>query len=182
MPEVKSACLVSHSKDDTLIEIYLRTARQYVETRTNRALITQTLMTSIDYCWPTAPFFMPRSPLVSVDTIDYIDADGAAQTLDPDDLIVDINHEPGRIAPAYGECFPRLQPRIAAATINFTAGYGDAPADVPDVLRTAIMILCKHYYDYRDEVSFGAVPMTVPFGAIALMDQNSVKTSRITDA
>ena len=46
--------------------------------------------------------------------------------------------------------------------IDFSAGFGEAGTDVPDLLRRAIILLAAHWYEFR--ASFGAAdqPLSYP--------------------
>ena len=40
--------------------------------------------------------------------------------------------------------------------IDFVAGHGDAPADVPPPIRQALLLLIAHWYEHREPVEIGA--------------------------
>ena len=74
--------------------------------------------------------YLPYPPLLTVDSINYIDGNGVAQTLNPlTDIIVDSISEPARIVPSFGVTWPQTQKQINAMTIGFSCGYNTDPAD-----------------------------------------------------
>lgn len=91
-------------------------------------------------------------PLQSVESIRYIDTDGASQTLDPSTYKVDTNTPKGRIVPAYGTTWPLTRQEIDAVEISFTSGYGDAMS-VPRGIKSWMLIRLATLYANREEVA-----------------------------
>ena len=76
-------------------------------------------------------------------SIQYVDDAGDTQTLSTSLYQVDTKSQPGRIIPAYGESWPTVRSdTLNAVTVNFVAGYGDDPEDVPAGLRHAVKLIC----------------------------------------
>jgi uncharacterized phiE125 gp8 family phage protein len=48
--------------------------------------------------------------------------------------------------------------------IDFTAGFGQAATDVPDLLRRAIILLAAHWYEFRMSFGPGDQPVSYPAG------------------
>ena len=96
--------------------------------------------------------FLPMSPLVSVDSIKYIDIDGVQQTLANTEYLVDAVSEPARITPAYGKSWPSIRNQAAAVEVSFTCGYGSASA-VPEGIKAWIKIRVGSLYEFREEVA-----------------------------
>lgn len=95
---------------------------------------------------------VPLSPVVSIDSITYVDADGAQQVLDA----ADYQHGTGddtRLMPAYGKTWPTTRSVMNAVTILFTSGM----ATVPQVIKSAIARMVAHVYVMREpEIRDGA--------------------------
>jgi len=149
LAEAKAYLRVDTNDEDALISGLITAAREYCESFQNRAYITQTWELSFDD-FPNMPLKLPRPPLVSVESVKVIDSTGAETTLDPSDYIVDTDSEPGRIAFAYGKCWPSvtLQP-VNAVKIRYTAGYDDAQK-VPQSVKQAMLIYIAHRYENPD--------------------------------
>jgi hypothetical protein len=96
--------------------------------------------------------FVPLPPLVSVDSIQYVDTNGVTQTLDPTQYIVDLVSEPARITPAYGVTWPATRQQVNAVTVTFTCGYGAAAA-VPAGIMRWMQIRIATIYANREEVA-----------------------------
>jgi hypothetical protein len=107
---------------------------------------------------------IPRSPLISVNSVTYWDFNGVSQTYPPGSYNVSTG-VPGRIQPQYGSfVWPIAQPRIDAVQVNFTAGYGPTAASIPDNVKAAIMCYAAHLFENREAVQQGGfvvVPMLV---------------------
>lgn len=160
-----------------LIDRLIPAAREWAEQYLHRALITTTFTMTLDgfaaagQWWPgcrsSAEVRLPRSRVISVDAIRYIDTAGDEQTLAADNYRVDTKSLVGRITPAYGYAWPVTRPVTNAVEIDFKAGYGAATTDVPDGIRSAIIYLAAHMYENRLPVVVGtivsAMPMTAQF-------------------
>jgi uncharacterized phiE125 gp8 family phage protein len=184
LADARLHCRVEISDDDALISALITAAREYCEKEVRRAFITrsyQLRMTRFPYSVPIAyyPFYtlermpnqlfgtieLPRPPLISVDAVKYIDANGTLQTLDPTLYQVESGGVcQGLITPAYGLLFPVTRYEMGAVQVNFTAGYSD-PTQIPSSLKAAMKLCIGHWYRNREAVSegsFAEVPMAVP--------------------
>jgi uncharacterized phiE125 gp8 family phage protein len=95
---------------------------------------------------------LPFPALQSVDSVKYIDAAGALQTLDPTQYVVDNMSDPGVLTPAPGTYWPDTQNTTNAVQISYTVGYGDATA-VPAGIKSWILLRVGALYANREEVS-----------------------------
>jgi uncharacterized phiE125 gp8 family phage protein len=160
---------VDTSDDDTLIGDYVSAATAWCQNFTERQFINATWKYRLDK-WPT-DIVIPISPLSSVTSIQYIDADGATQTLSSSEYTVDTAIEPGRIVLAYGKDWPNLQEVIQAVIVTFVAGYGSAGSDVPQSIRTAVRILTAHWYEIREPIVTGTIVAKVPMSIESILWQ-----------
>lgn len=143
---------VDHSDEDDLITELITAARMDCEDRIQRTLVTT------GWTWPLDAFppcggvlTVPMPPLVSLTSVQYVDADGAAQPLALEDLHIDVLGQPGRIAPASGS-WPATASRINAVTVVYTAGYGEASA-VPAPLKSWMLLAIGDMYANRERSS-----------------------------
>jgi uncharacterized phiE125 gp8 family phage protein len=149
------------------------------------AFIQQQWKMTLDY-WPpvaVAPFAsmedmirLPLWPVMSVDSLNYIDTGGNQQTLDPSNYITDLGSNPARIARAFGRVWPPTLFQLGSVQVIFTAGFGVDATTVPQDLKQGMMMLAGHYYENREAVTDGRVnqPFEVPFGVQAIMDRYRV--------
>ena len=168
--EVKAQARVDLADEDTLIEGYIRAARETLERLLWRAFITQTLELTLDG-WPEgSEIRLPRPPLQSVTAVRYTTEDGTLKTLDPALYVVDAASEPGRVVLKRGKSWPSetLVP-AAGVKVEYVAGYGDQASDVPEPIRQAILLLAAHWYEHREAVSDGRM-VEVPMGVWWLVE------------
>lgn len=93
------------------------------------------------------PIYLPRAPVLTVDSITYLDASGIRQTLAPSAYHV----EPGdgaRVLPAYGQTWPSARVIDGSIRVDFTAGYVDSDA-IPAKIKHAVRVTLAYLYDNR---------------------------------
>ncbi len=168
--EAKLHCKVDVTTDDDLITALIVAAREEIERRTWRALVTQTLELILSD-WPGADRIeLPRAPLQSITSVKYKDKDGNETTWPGANYLAGTDSVPGVLALAWNASWPSvdLYP-VEPIRIRFVAGYGLA-ASVPTSLKQAVLLLVAHWYEQReaggDTVSEKA---GIPFGVEALV-------------
>ena len=170
--------------DDVLIATLITAARQYVEKICNRALVITTFDLTVDQFPGGATIVIPRSQLIAVTSIAYIDMDGASQTLAASVYDVDAKSTPGRVSLAYGQSWAATRDQINAVTVRFTAGYApdesgspaDFTANIPDTITLAMRQLINHWYVNRDSVIVGSINQTLKVATDMLLANERVKT------
>lgn len=154
--------------DDPMISALITAARQTVENYTERRLaLTQLELATDRFPWCGSPVQLPGSPLLSIDSVAYQDADGNTQTLDPGSYTFDSYSEPGWFMLAQGAAWPTTARVVNAIKIRYTAGY--APADVPGPLRSAMLLLLGHLYENREAVTIASQGAELPLGVQYLL-------------
>ena len=148
LEEAKAQTKFDDDTDDARLRRLIATAREAVEAATHRRLMNQTLKMYIDWGWPTADGYrridFPVNPVRSVDSITYIDSDGASQTLAADQYTVAGRRHNSFIVPAYGVEWPTARNVPNAVTVTFQAGNSD---DVPELARHAIAMLLTFWFE-----------------------------------
>lgn len=129
---------------DSDIAGYIAAARGWLEGYTGLSLIQQTFEMSID-AWPSCGYLeLPRSPLISVDSIKYIDSNGAEQTWGAVNYQTDLVSVPGRIALAYAGNYPSsFRSDLNAWKVRFTAGHAVGSPTNEDAYRESVPELAK---------------------------------------
>jgi uncharacterized phiE125 gp8 family phage protein len=170
--QAKQHCRIDTDYDDSLISLYVTSARLEAEAYLNRALFTQQLQYNITWAppptatplvpqslivfplnWPPLvrhPIELPRPPAISVDQIMWGALDDM-QIADPDDYDVNTFTDPGYVAVK-----PQLLPRIPQQSmrIDYTAGWSDDdPTAIPANILVAIMVGVAHYYENRGDAA-----------------------------
>lgn len=160
--------------EDSLLTILIQAARELLETDTRRAYIQRQFTLVMDQFpyWGQLDrqsiertsqavgvfygggIFVRLAPVVSIDSVKYLDTTGVQQTLATDGsaYITDVISEPARIYPAYGIPWPITRWQNNAIQIGLTAGYGATASTVPARARQAILMLAAHWYWHRESV------------------------------
>ena len=141
---------VTDSTEDTYILNLIKTATKLCESDSGLSFITQERTVKLDY-FP-CEIIIPYGPVVSIDTFTYVDSDGATQNMvENTDYYLDTSSELARIKPV--DEWPTTKDKLNAVNIVYTAGYG-AAADVPEVIKQAILMQVASLYENRqDEVN-----------------------------
>ncbi|MCG8670206.1 MAG: head-tail connector protein [Pseudomonadales bacterium] len=149
--EAKTHMRVTSSADDTYIDAIVAAARQHTEEYLGRSLIMQTWKLYLD-CFPDT-IELPRGPVSSVTSIEYLDTAGASQTLSTDVYRVDLKSIYPRITTDYGQVWPSTRDVINSVTVTYVTGYGSAASDIPTPIIQAIKLLVGHLYENREATS-----------------------------
>lgn len=167
--EIKLQARISDDSEDLLIADYISTARTYVENHTRRRLLNQTLVYKIDRFPPLDEqvFELPGGTAQSITSIQYLDSDGATQTLATSVYETDLAHVPARIGLKYDQDWPTIRDWSLPITITYVAGFGSAATDVPSPLRQAVKLLAAQMFDARCPLGDGDA-VELPFGVKAM--------------
>jgi uncharacterized phiE125 gp8 family phage protein len=165
--EAKLHLRVDFDEDDTLIASLIAAARQAAETLTGRQFITARWRQVLDcfpgpsligvpagraFSLPGHAILLPKAPVQSVVSIDYLDMGAMSQTMLPANYTVDTACEPARITPIFGQIWPITLPQIGAVSVTFDAGYGTA-AQVPEGIKSWIKLRVGSLYAHREEIA-----------------------------
>lgn len=161
--EVKSQLgITTGGLDDGIIEGYRDAAVLEVEARQKRQLMSATYKLYLD-AFPVGDIEIPKPPLSSVTSIQYIDTAGDTQTWASSEYSVNTDSTKGRVRPLPAYTYPSAvgtdyqNPVI----ITFVAGYADA-ASVPANTKLAIKALAAHYYENREPYIVGKTISKIP--------------------
>ncbi|ADZ71351.1 head-tail connector protein [Polymorphum gilvum] len=160
--DMRAHLRLAHEAEDALLAELIAAARSQVERETRRALIAQGWRAYFD-AWPAGRIVrLPVAPVIAVAAVTVYGTDGLPADLDPVDWRLDGPAARLRVAAgAGGDAANGIE-------IDFTAGYGAAPADVPAPLRQAIRLLAAHWYEHREAGSDLALA-SVPHGLDRLL-------------
>jgi uncharacterized phiE125 gp8 family phage protein len=179
LDEAKAHLKIDTDDDDTLITALITACRAGAEWHTGRAFITQSWILSLD-AWPgtaadcglppalsatpPAAIEIPLPPLQAVTNITTYARNDAATVLDSSLYQVDTASKPARVALKFGVAPPTDLRSMNAIEIAFTAGYGDAEANIPAPIHAAILEMIANAYTNR-----GDAPSEPPLAALALL-------------
>lgn len=159
LAEAKAHLRVETDHEDGLIQDLIKVARQEAERQTSICMIRQDWRLFLD-CWPEYGLLeIPIRPLVSVQVIRIFDAHGNAQILPVEAYMVDAYATLPRI---HAIAIPPAQQQLNGIEIDIRCGFGDAGADVPDLLKRAILVLIAHWFEFRGTYAPKDQPVSIP--------------------
>ena len=161
LSEAKRSLRLDHDSEDELIGGLIRAAREEVEAACGLALIEQSWRLCLDRLPRSGLVRLRRHPVRAVLSVTVHGGDGEASLVDPADYLFDGTSRPARLhftkAPAPGVAMNGIE-------IDFTAGFGEAGTDVPDLLKRAMLVLVAHWYEFRASFSVSEQPVSFPPG------------------
>ena len=156
--EFKTHARIYHAEDDAYIATLILSATQVIEAETRRALINRSFAYQIEGFPADGEIILPRSPLSSVTSVTYTDADGATQTLSASYYHTYSVNGVGRVVLKSTSSWPTtLGTGALDVTVNFVAGYGASAASVPNALKHAVLFQATHMYENRTSVNIGNI-------------------------
>lgn len=165
LEDAKLHLRVVHDDEDTLIERIVEAAAEQCEAFQRRAFVTQTLQLTLPR-FPRGRYIrLPRPPLQTVDSIEYVSRDGDTVEVSDNLYRAVSDTEPGCVMLVPGAAWPSdVASAPDAVRVTYTAGYGDA-ADVPKAARSAALLFAGHLYENREAGTVGSgPPFRLPLG------------------
>lgn len=170
--EAKRHCRVDMSDDDALFADLISAATRHCEQFTHRRFISQVWDDRRDavpaYVWTS-----PLGPVVSIDSVSYVDLDGATQTWSSALYRTDIPDGdaagPARLTPIYGGQWPQARSITNSFVVRMTVGYGASAATVPSDIKAAIKLMVGHLYANREAVNIGNIVTPLPLAVESLL-------------
>ena len=121
LAEAKLHLRVDFDEDDALILALISAARQAAETITGRQFITarwkmvldrfagqEGMVNSCDsnFSLPNHAILLFKCPVQTITAIEYLDMNGAMQTMPPAHYVLETACEPARVTPVFGQIWP----------------------------------------------------------------------------
>jgi uncharacterized phiE125 gp8 family phage protein len=165
--QVKDFLRLNGDTEQTFVTSLITVARQQVESRIWRPLISQTMAFQLDYDeLKTTPYNINKAPLVSFQSVTYYDVNDTLQTLAASNYEVDIYGSPARFRlKNIPQCFERMN----TLQVNFTCGYANAAA-VPSPIIQAMYMIIGHLYENRQDVVTGTQVNEIPHASEFLLE------------
>lgn len=166
LAEAKAFLRLDQAEEDSLLATLITAARLMIEAASGRMLIDQTWRIVLDQ-WPEAgEIRLPLSPVSVIAAARVYDAAGVAQSVSGDALALDRLADPPMIR-VVGRV-PEPGRGRAAVEIDVVAGFGPASADVPALLRHAVLRLAARWFEERGDV-VGRDAMVLPAAIMTLV-------------
>jgi uncharacterized phiE125 gp8 family phage protein len=178
--KVKSHLNLTASDDDEWIEDRIKAATTMLEARMNRAFIHQTRVLKMrtfgdERYVHSRRIYLPRSPLSSVSSIQYVASDGTTTTLPTSDYIVSAYETPARVSEAYNATWPDTRVMDDNVTVTYIAGHSSSSTGIPHNIKQAVCMLVGHWYRNREAASEQSMS-EIPLGLDALLYGENIET------
>lgn len=146
LDEVKLYLRIDGADEDNLLSSFIKAARINAESYLRRSLITQTLRMKFPYaiCEREALW---RAPVQQISSVTAYDIDDNSTLIDPSRYRL----EDGRDIYSVTEIFAHK------LEVEYIAGYGDNPPDVPEPLRQGLLAHIANIYERRE---MAVIPQT----------------------
>lgn len=153
LQDLKNHLRIDHDDDNALLEGIRKGARKWAENYCQRSFFTQTWVLELDHFPDTDCIELLMSPIQSVSSIKYYDSSDVQQTWSSSEYRVDANSQIGRIQPVND--WPNVYEKQNAVEITYVAG-NTSLSDIPDYVKTGVMIQCGDMYELRQNVVIGS--------------------------
>lgn len=189
LEEVKKQRRFSITSLDTRFDKWISAARQQFEQQTGLQLITATRVFLMERFPLQSVIRFWRAPVQSVSDVSYLDDSGTLQMMSASDYEVyppyvskDTVH-PGGIQLVANASWPTSLDRPGAVRITYQAGFGNVPADVPELIRDyALMQYIGDFHRFTEQYTDGEV-FELPMGVsqtIRLTSWHMMRPERMT--
>jgi len=164
LAEARAFLRVDDSAEDGFITTLITAARLHVEGVTSRALIAQSWRVLRDD-WPLDRMVpLPVAPLLALTAITAYDDDGVGYEIALAQFQPETATAPARLfLPQTIAGMPDLRARNGIE-IDYVAGFGTEPVDVPADIRQAVLSLIGYWFEHRDAVVIAGSGAVVPGG------------------
>jgi uncharacterized phiE125 gp8 family phage protein len=139
------------TEDDVLITSLISQARMIAERETDRQILSRTWDYQLDE-FPRDKLEIPISPILSIDSVKYIDGNGAEQTVPSSVYASYLGETSAHLYLKYNQEWPATRNQTAAVTVRFVTGY----SEVPEQMKAAILLLVSDLYDSRSSTVVGS--------------------------
>lgn len=164
--EAKDHLRIDHNDDDNYITNLVKSATSVAERYTQRSFMTQTWVKTLSK-FPTKDFIeVLKSPVASITSISYYDADNAQQTFSNYTLV-----SPDIISylQVNSDGWPSTCIRLDAVEVTFVTGYATS-AELEDDIKHAILMIVGHLYENRQDVIVGSQVNKMPNSSKYLLE------------
>jgi uncharacterized phiE125 gp8 family phage protein len=163
LTDVKDHFRITGTDDDDNLRSFIAAIRHRTENYLRKSLITSTWELKLDAFDPEINLLM--GPVQSITSVQYVDTDGATQTLASSGYQ---NDAQGRLCPSYGNSWPSTRSQYDAVTVTYVAGKTHA-GNVAQDIKLAMLLWIGACDVNRENVIIGTIIATIPDNAKALL-------------
>ena len=169
--EVKEHLRIDGTEEDALLSRYIDAATDAIEGPYGIGVLMESQQWEYYQDRFTRHIQIPLYPIISVDSIEYVDEAGNLQALAVDQYRVDTISNPARINTAVNVSWPpTLTREMNAVKVTFTGGH----EDTPEALKAAVIMWVAHMYEVRQPVSVGTIVSEIPMTVESILGRYRV--------
>ncbi len=152
--------------DDDLIELQIKAARTWCVNYLGYAVVETQFRLYLDEfpAYSIDTIDLPFSKLIRIDSVTYVDENGATQTWSSSNYSADTASAQGRLLRGYDVDWPDTRPQRQAVQITYTAGFAPTNASPPDYranidadIIAAIKLIVGDLYEIRQDTITGTI-------------------------
>jgi len=159
--EVKGHLRLDGVDEDGLLTSLIRVAREHLERVSGLCLISQTWRLYLDSLPEDGVIQIARGPVQAIESLTLYDAAGEEISWPLDGHVLDRQALPARLFVRRGEGEPRA---VNGIEIDFSAGFGESGATVPETLKRAMLLHVAQMFAFRGAVAAADQPAGIPDG------------------
>jgi uncharacterized phiE125 gp8 family phage protein len=169
---VKADLRLVSTDDDALIATLITTARAFAESVTGWSLAPKSYCETRDgFPCVFNAITLFRPPVVSVESVQYLDDTYTWQTWDPSGYWVALANVPALIVPKIGMTYPCTVAAPGSVQVNYTSGMSPHPIHLK-----AIQALAVHMYSHPELVTSETM-RELPLGISTMLATNKANCS-----
>lgn len=159
--EIRAHLRLDTEEEDALLLALAIVAREHLEREAGLVLAVRDFRLCRDD-WPEDGIVtIPRGPVRAISSVTVYDGDGEPQVVDLDGHLLDGQARPARL---WLRDVPEPGRAMNGIEVEFSAGFGESGADVPETLKRAMLLHVAAMYAARGVVAPDAQPALVPPG------------------
>ncbi len=158
--------------EDTLLASLLNSARLLVEAQTGTRLLSQTWQFLMNK-WEGEFIRLTQWPIISVEAITLLGE--PTEIVSPDIYHLENNMRPATIWLNEGYAWPALNRSEMGILIEAVAGYGTQAENVPEALKTSVLLLAAYWYESNDWNGHIAATVVPPQVLNVLQDYRHIR-------
>lgn len=168
LADVKRHLRVTHNLEDSLITTIRNAAIRWVEQYCNTSL---GRIEAYGHMSHFKTDFFPVGPVASIEKVEFeTDNSGTLSTLNGSKYHKDIKTEPARIA--FSDVPAPYEYALMPVKVTFT--YGHDSASIPPNITAAVLLVCGHLYENRQEEITGTITTRLKLGVDALLSTERI--------
>lgn len=159
--EIRAHLRLDGEEEDGLLLALATVAREHLERETGLVLAERNFRLCLDD-WPADGIVtIARGPVRTVASVTVYDGEGEPQAVDLDGHLLDGEARPARL---WLRAVPEPGRSMNGIEVEFSAGFGESGADVPQTLKRAMLLHVAAMFAVRGVVAPDAQPAVMPPG------------------